>query len=190
MIEQRRLTNRVWLKDYTVDQLIGIYLTALASALSDPPPALQLTKVATQTYFTTHALDFLSDIVEGARVQSDMGAVSPLLDHVFAAQAGAMTTLANVTAMLIASSISYKYVKQFPMRNRMQIEFKIIIHTPPLTLSLTPAARTYLGPTASCIPTVAQNTVTVKLGCTDSWYNSWYSCTHRWVHIADIAMRW
>ena len=101
---ERRLTNRVWLKDYTVDQLIGIYLTALASALSDPPPALQLTRATTQTYFTTHALDFLSDIIEGARIQGDMGAVSPLLDRVFAAQAGAMTTLANVTALLIASS--------------------------------------------------------------------------------------
>ena len=101
---ERRLTNRIWLKDYTVDQLISIYLTALASALSDPPPMLQLSRATTQTYFTTHALDFLSDIVEGARVQGDMGAISPLLDRVFAAQAGAMTTLANVTAMLIASS--------------------------------------------------------------------------------------
>ena len=42
--------------------------------------------------------------MEGARVQGDTGAASPLLDRVFAAQAGAMTTLANVTAMLIASS--------------------------------------------------------------------------------------
>ena len=37
-------------------------------------------------------------------MQGDTGAVNPLLDRVFAAQAGAMTTLANVTAMLIASS--------------------------------------------------------------------------------------
>jgi hypothetical protein len=101
---ERRLTNRVWLKDYSIDQLIGIYLTALASALSDPPPAPKLTRVTTQTYFTTHALNFLSDIIEGARVHGDTGAASPLLDRVFAAQAGAMATLANVTAMLIASS--------------------------------------------------------------------------------------
>ena len=62
------------------------------------------TRATAQTYFTTHALDFLSDIMEGARVQGDTGAASPLLDRVFAAQAGAMTTLAAVTAMLIASS--------------------------------------------------------------------------------------
>ena len=37
-------------------------------------------------------------------MQGDTGAASPLLDRVFAAQAGAMTTLANVTALLIASS--------------------------------------------------------------------------------------
>ena len=101
---QRRLTNRVWLKDYTAEQLIGIYLTALAAALSDPPPALQLTRATTQTYFTTHALEFLADVIEGARVQGDTGAASPLLERMFAAQAGAMTTLANVTAMLIASN--------------------------------------------------------------------------------------
>ena len=93
------------MKDYTTEQLVGIYLTALASSLSDPPPTPKLTRVTTQTYFTTHALNFLSDIIEGARVQGDTGAaVSPLLDRVFAAQAGAMATLANVTAMLIASS--------------------------------------------------------------------------------------
>ena len=101
---ERRLTNRVWLKDYTIEQLVGIYLTALAAALSDPPPALKLPRATAQTYFTTHALEFLSDIIEGARVQGDTGAASPLLDRVFAAQAGAMTTLANVTAILIASS--------------------------------------------------------------------------------------
>ena len=92
------------MKDYTTEQLVVIYLTALAAALSDPPPTQKLTRVTTQTYFTTHALEFLSDIIEGARVQDDTGAVSPLLDRMFAAQAGAMTTLANVTAMLIASS--------------------------------------------------------------------------------------
>ena len=101
---ERRLTNRVWLKDYTTEQLLGIYLTALASALSDPPPTPKLTRVTTQTYFTAHALDFMSDIIDGARIQGDTGAASPLLDRVFAAQAGAMTTLANVTALLIASS--------------------------------------------------------------------------------------
>jgi hypothetical protein len=101
---ERRLTIRVWLNDYTTEQLTDIYLTALASALSDPPPARTLTRTTTQTYFTSHALNFLADVVEGARVQTDTGAASPLLDRVFAAQAGAMTTLANVTAMLIASS--------------------------------------------------------------------------------------
>jgi len=101
---ERRLTNRVWLNDYTIEQLTDIYLTALASALSDPPPARKLTRTTTQTYFTSHALNFLSDIMEGARAQTNAGAASPLLERVFAAQAGAMTTLANVTAMLIASS--------------------------------------------------------------------------------------
>ena len=101
---ERRLTNRVWLDDYTTEQLSDIYLTALANALSDPPPARKLTRTTTQTYFTSHALNFLSDIIEGARAQTDAGAASPLLERVFAAQAGAMTTLANVTAMLIASS--------------------------------------------------------------------------------------
>ena len=37
-------------------------------------------------------------------MQGDTGAASPLLERMFAAQAGAMTTLANVTAMLIASN--------------------------------------------------------------------------------------
>ena len=101
---ERRLTNRVWLDDYTTEQLSDIYLTALANALSDPPPARKLTRTNTQTYFTSHALNFLADIIEGARAQTDAGAASPLLERVFAAQAGAMTTLANVTAMLIASS--------------------------------------------------------------------------------------
>ena len=100
----RRFTHRVWLVDYSAQQLIQIYLTSLANALSDPPPARRLTRATTRSYFTDLAIKFLTDVLESARSQGENGALYPLLDRVFAAQAGAMGTLASVTAMLIASS--------------------------------------------------------------------------------------
>ena len=101
----RRITHRVWLSDYTVEDLKNIYLTALARALSDPPPAPRLTRAISRTYFTKPATRFLTDIIESARLQTEGdGAAYPLLDRIIAAQAGAMGTLASVTAVLIASS--------------------------------------------------------------------------------------
>ena len=96
----RRFTNRIWLTEYTAEQLVDIYFTALANALSDPPPAQPLTRSTTRTFFTELAVSLLTDILESSR-----DAVAyPLLQRMFAAQAGAMSTLASVTAILVASS--------------------------------------------------------------------------------------
>ena len=100
----RRFPYMVWLNDYTPAQLIDVYLTAMADALSQPAPVPKLTKDVTRTYFTTSALTFLEDLLAEARQSTADGAVYPMLNGVFAAQAGAMVTLANVTALLIASS--------------------------------------------------------------------------------------
>jgi hypothetical protein len=100
----RRFPYRIWMQDYTPEQLVEIFLGALAAALSDPPPNTPLIAVQTRTFFTNSALAFLSDIIESARADSEEGvAVYPLLNQTFAAQAGAMVTLANTAALLIAT---------------------------------------------------------------------------------------
>ena len=96
----RRFHLRVWLMDYTASQLVEIYLGALAAAMSDS--ATRLTAAMTRTYFTQPALAFLADILESS--QAKQVPKFPLLRETFAAQAGAMATLANTTAVLIASS--------------------------------------------------------------------------------------
>ena len=96
----RRFTSRVWLSNYDTAQLIEIYLTALATVMSEPPPSPSLTRDTTGNFFTDLAIKFLTDILEGSR----NAATHPLLERIFAAQAGSMTTLANLTALLIASS--------------------------------------------------------------------------------------
>jgi hypothetical protein len=102
----RRFPYRVWLQDYTAAQLVDIYLGALAETLSDPPPAPQLTAAVVRTYFTGPALAFLLDLLETVRGATGAAAMAeyPLLQQTFAAQAGTMVTLANVTGVLIASS--------------------------------------------------------------------------------------
>lgn len=98
----RRFTYRVWLTDYKPEELANIYLTALARALSSPPPSPRLTSSTARTYFTEAALVFLVDVL-GATTAKDDGR-TPILRSVFSAQAGSMATLATVTALLVASS--------------------------------------------------------------------------------------
>ena len=103
----RRFPFRIWLEDYTAAQLVDIYLGALAEALSDPPPAPPLTAAVARTYFTSPALALLLDVLEtlqNTAGSSEARVEYPLLREVFAAQAGAMVTLANTTGVLIASS--------------------------------------------------------------------------------------
>jgi len=100
----RRFPYRVWLKDYSPEQLVDIYFEALATALTGPPPTTPLTKEITRSYFTIHAVRFLIDVLESARSQTMDGALYPQLERIFSAQAGAMNTLSSVTALLIASS--------------------------------------------------------------------------------------
>ena len=97
----RRFPYRVWMSDYTASQLVQIYLGALAEALSDPQPAPPLTAAVTRAYFTEPALAFLADVLAYATQQQQEA--YPLLKQTFAAQAGAMVTLANTSAILIAS---------------------------------------------------------------------------------------
>ena len=108
----RRFPYRVWLHDYTAAQLVNIYLGALAEALSDPPPAQQLTAAVVRSYFTGPALAFLLDLLEAVRASTGTAAMAeyPLLKQAFAAQAGAMVTLANTTGVLIASSTDHSRI--------------------------------------------------------------------------------
>ena len=100
----RRFPLRIWLTDYTADQLVSIFITNLAVALSPPPPSTPLSNATVQSYFTTSAFAFLTDLLNGVRGMGVTGApLYPLLDSIFRAQAGAMVTLANVTAVLITS---------------------------------------------------------------------------------------
>ena len=96
----RRFPYRVWMRDYTASELVEIFLGALAEALSDPSPAPPLTSTDTRTYFTKPALAFLADVLRYAMMQQD---ANSLLKQTFASQAGAMVTLANSTALLVAS---------------------------------------------------------------------------------------
>ena len=96
----RRFPFRVWLQDCTAAQLVDIFLGGLAEALSEPPPAPPLTAVTTRTYFTRPALAFLTELLEAVQATAE----PTLLRQAFAAQAGAMVTLANTTAVLIAAS--------------------------------------------------------------------------------------
>ena len=96
----RRLPYRVWLSDYTASELVDIFVGALAEALSNPPPALPLTASVVRTYFTEPALGFLADVL---RLATQPQSPYLLLRETFEAQAGAMVTLANTTAILIAS---------------------------------------------------------------------------------------
>ena len=95
----RRFPLRVWLRDYSADQLVSIYLSSLAAALSPPAAGSPLSSSTVETYFTTPALAFLTDICQGSREP-----MRPYLKALFAAQAGAMVTLANATAVLISSN--------------------------------------------------------------------------------------
>jgi hypothetical protein len=98
----RRFPYRVWLQRYSPEQLVHIFMTALASALSDPPPAPRLTRETAQTFFTALGIAFLTDVL--GSTQSDDRSLYPLVGSLFAAQAGAMSAVANTTAVLISSS--------------------------------------------------------------------------------------
>ena len=100
----RRFPRRVWLGDYSAEQLVSIYLTTLASALSDPPPSPRLTRETAASFFTELGMAFLTDVLGHTHAQSEGRVLYPHLDRVFKAQAGSMGTLADVTAVLIASS--------------------------------------------------------------------------------------
>jgi hypothetical protein len=101
---RRRFPYRIWLRDYTADELISIFLDGLATALSDPPPVQPLTRDITRTFFTDAALTYLTDVLTDVRTTTDTGAVHPILNQMFASQAGAMVALSSVAALLISSS--------------------------------------------------------------------------------------
>ena len=122
---RRRFPYRIWLNDYTAEELVDIYVENVATALSDPPPAQQLTREAARNFFTTQALTFLTDMINGsrelttneggqrrpllqmltgAREATTDGPRRPLLYQLFDAQAGAMVALGSTTALLIESS--------------------------------------------------------------------------------------
>eukprot|EP00966_Prymnesium_polylepis_P331742 7387311-Prymnesium_polylepis.2 len=103
----RRFPLRVWLRDYSADQLVSIYIHSLAVALSPTPPSAPTSSTTVQSYFTAPALAFLTDVLQSARERTVAGPLYPLLDRAFAAQAGAMVTLANTTAVLITSNRAY-----------------------------------------------------------------------------------
>ena len=103
----RRFPFKLWLADYTAQELVDIYLENLATALSDPPPARPLDTDTARSYFTSTALTFLTDIFTGARETTDDGARYPLLNQLVAAQAGFAVALASTTALLASSSKRY-----------------------------------------------------------------------------------
>lgn len=100
----RRFNHRIWLADYSPEELVSIYLTALSRALSDPPPSPRLTISAARSFFTDTAISFLVDVLGATNTRNSESLPYPILNRVFSAQAGAMNTLANVTAVLVASS--------------------------------------------------------------------------------------
>jgi hypothetical protein len=101
---QRRFPYKLWMTDYSADELVDIYLDNLATALSGPPPAPPLTHNTVRVYFTSTALTFLSDLFTGARETAATGARHPLLHQLVSAQAGFAVALASTTALLVSSS--------------------------------------------------------------------------------------
>ena len=65
-----------------------------------------LTAAVVRSYFTSSGLAFLVDLLDTVRGSTGAAVMAeyPLLRQAFAAQAGAMVTLANVTGVLVASS--------------------------------------------------------------------------------------
>ena len=104
----RRFTYIVKLNEYNTEQMIGVYLDALAKAMSIG--ADQKTAEEVRTYFTRSATLLLADVILGSReMAASRGKMPPAPRHptlheLFEPQAGAMVNLANVTAILIASS--------------------------------------------------------------------------------------
>ena len=101
---RRRFPYKIWLSDYSAEELVDIYLENVATALSDPPPTSSLTRETVRDYYTTTALAFLTDIIAGAREATADGPRFPLLSSLVAAQAGFATQLASTSALLISSS--------------------------------------------------------------------------------------
>ena len=97
---RRRFPYRFWLNDYSPDELVNIYLDTLASSDSSQ----RITREETRQYFTKPAISYLTDVVAGARALDGDGALHPLLDQLFQAQAGFMVSVASTTSLLIASS--------------------------------------------------------------------------------------
>ena len=103
-----RARNLRILNEYDTEQMIGVYMDALAEAMSTG--ADQKTAEEVRTYFTQSAILLLADVILGAReMAAPRGKAPPAPRHptlheLFEPQAGAMVNLANVTAILIASS--------------------------------------------------------------------------------------
>ena len=104
----RRFTYIVKLHEYDTEQMISVYMDALAEAMSTG--ADQKTAEEVRAYFTQSAILLLADVILGAReMAAPRGKAPPAPRHptlheLFEPQAGAMVNLANVTAILIASS--------------------------------------------------------------------------------------
>ena len=99
----RRFGYVIIMQVYPPEYLVSIFMDALATALSTD--AVEVTSSTARSFFTLPALVFLEDVLTDARKErADRQPVYPLLHQLFAPQAGAMVNLANVAALLIASS--------------------------------------------------------------------------------------
>ena len=99
----RRFSYVVAMQQYPPEYLVTIFMEALATALSTESAVV--TSSMARNFFTLPALTFLEDVLTDARKErADHHPAYPLLHQLFAPQAGAMVNLANVAALLIASS--------------------------------------------------------------------------------------
>ena len=99
----RRFSYVVSMQQYQPEYLVSIFIEALATALSTDAAAV--TSSTARNFFTLPALVFLEDVLtDGRKERADHRPAYPLLHQLFAPQAGAMVNLANVAALLIASS--------------------------------------------------------------------------------------
>jgi DNA replication protein DnaC len=98
----RRFSYIIVMQPYHPEYMVKIFTKALAKALSTD--AQELTTHAVRDFFTIPALVFLEDVITDSRSQTDGNPTFPMLHKLFAPQAGAMVNLANVAAVLIASS--------------------------------------------------------------------------------------
>ena len=98
----RRFSYIIVMKPYHAEYMVKIFIKALAKALSTE--AQELTSQAVRDFFTIPSLVFLEDVITDSRLLTEGAPSFPMLHKLFAPQAGAMVNLANVAAVLIASS--------------------------------------------------------------------------------------